>query len=94
MAKKDNEEKKFNQKRINGLFDFIKQGMNSIYADTYQNSNRNRTDISDIKNDIDSSISALTSIDDNNINNISIKVKAINTTIKSKSWLEVFHFNL
>ena len=71
MAKKDNEEKKFNQKRINGLFDFIKQGMNSIYADTYQNSNRNRTDISDIKNDIDSSISALTSIDDNNINNIS-----------------------
>lgn len=69
--KKDKEEKSFNSKKINGLFDFIKQGMNSIYADTYQNSNRNRTDIDDIRRDIDDSISAMTKVDDENINNIS-----------------------
>lgn len=70
MAKKDDKEKKINTKKINGLFDFIRTGMRSLYADTYQNSIQNRQDIDDIKSDIDSSISSLLGIDDN-INNIS-----------------------
>ena len=56
---------------IKNLFKTITQGMNSIYADTYQNTKQNRSDISNIKNDIDTSINTLLKIEDEDLSNIS-----------------------
>ena len=72
MAKKDKEDKKLiNTNIIKNLFKTISQGMNSLYADTYQNTRQNRSDIDNIKADIDTSISTLLKFDDEELSNIS-----------------------
>ena len=55
------DEQKLNKKRTTSFIDAIKSNMGNLYKNTYFNTNRNKNDLMQIKNDMDDTIDKIIS---------------------------------
>lgn len=72
MAKKNNDEFKYDIKKIQKLSSDIEDGIDSLYANTYFNTNKNNKDLENIKNNVNSAIEKIVSNNYNSTGNPSI----------------------
>lgn len=72
MAKKNNDEFKYDIKKIQKLSADIEDGIDSLYANTYFNTNKNNKDLESIKNNVNSAIEKIVSNNYNSTGNPSI----------------------
>ena len=87
------DEQKLNKRRTTSFIDAIKSNMGNLYKNTYFNTNRNKNDLMQIKNDMDDTIDKIISsnINDTGQPNISNLYARLREENKEKSIDDIFN---